>query len=143
MSAFRAIADIRLTFQSLTMDEQRPRPFSESERAFLERVAEKLTADGGERLRHDLHIAQVTTNGDFLLVNLPGYERPEYRGHRNLQFEGRMLDTYGGAMSVLVNMDQNDRLLAVEFISWEGGGPASPDWSTLAIEAEPPTVFDD
>ncbi|MDP9414936.1 MAG: hypothetical protein M3Q08_12825 [Pseudomonadota bacterium] len=101
-------------------------------------MAEKLPAKNGERLRHDLQIARVTPDGDFLLVDLPGYERPEYRGHHNLPFEGKMRAADGGAMSVLVNMDQNDRLLAVEFIRWESLSSVAPDWSTLTIVPEPP-----
>jgi hypothetical protein len=44
----------------------------------------------------------------------------------------------GGQMSVLVNLDQNDRLLEVEFIRWESLTSAAPDWSTLSIVPEPP-----
>ena len=41
-------------------------------------------------------------------------------------------------MSVLVNMDQNERLLAVEFIRWESLSSIAADWSTLTIVAAPP-----
>jgi hypothetical protein len=69
---------------------------------------------------------------------LPGYERLAYQGHRNLPFEGKMRDVEGGAMTVLVNMDQNDRLLSVEFIFWENND-VGPDWATLTVVSEPPT----
>lgn len=39
---------------------------------------------------------------------------------------------------MLVNMDQNDRLLAVEFIRWESLPSVAPDWSTLTVVPEPP-----
>lgn len=119
------------------MAEHHARPFSLEERAFLEGVAEKLPTENSERLRYDIQIARVTPDGDFLTVVLPGYSRPEYRGHHNLPFEGKMRDMEGGPMSVLVNMDENDRLLAVEFIFWDSYDVA-PDWTTLTIVPEPP-----
>jgi hypothetical protein len=36
-------------------------------------------------------------------------------------------------MSVLVNVDQNQRLLEVEFIYWESLSSVAADWSTLTI----------
>ena len=119
------------------MGEHHSRSFSLEERAFLEGVAEKLPSESSERFRHDVQMARVRPDGDFLSVHLPGYERPDYRGHRNLPFEGKMRDVEGGAMTVLVNMDQNDRLLSVEFIFWEGNDVV-PDWTTLTIVPEPP-----
>ena len=50
-----------------------------------------------------------------------------------------MRDSDSGEMSVLVNMDQNDRLLAMEFVFWENEGVAL-DWSTLTIVTEPPLL---
>lgn len=120
------------------MQEQPTRPFSREERAFLEGVAAELPAEDAESLRRDLQIARVRPDGDFLLVDLPGYERPDYSGHRNLPFEGKMRAADGGAMSALVNMDRNHRLLAVEFIRWESLSSVAPDWSTLTIRPEPP-----
>ena len=120
------------------MTDRLSRPFSEHEQAFLEAVAAKLAEREAARLRHDVRLAQVTLHGDFLLVDLPGYERADYRGHHNLPFEGEMEAADGGRMSLLVNMDQNDRLLALEFIRWESPSDVAPDWSTLAIIPEPP-----
>jgi len=119
------------------MGEHHSRLFSVEERAFLEGVAEKLPPESSERFCHDIQMAQVRPDGDFLDVDLPGHQRPDYRGHRNLPFEGKMRDVEGGAMTVIVNMDQNDRLLSVEFIFWEDDGVV-PDWTTLTIVPEPP-----
>ncbi len=104
------------------MDEPKPREFSQEELAFLEAVIEKLSVNAAQRIESDIRIAQVVPEGDFLSVNLPGYERPDYKGHYNLPVEGKMRAADGGAVSVLVNMDENDRLLAVEFIYWESPG---------------------
>ena len=119
------------------MGKHHSRSFSLNEHVFLEGVAEKLTPEIRERFRDDVQMAKVRKDGDFLEVDLPGYERPDYRGHRNLPFEGKMRDLEGGAMSVLVNMDQNYRLLSVEFIFWESDG-VLPDWTTLTVVPEPP-----
>jgi len=41
-------------------------------------------------------------------------------------------------MTVLVNMDPNDRLLEVEFIRWESLSSVAPDWTTLTVIPRPP-----
>jgi hypothetical protein len=41
-------------------------------------------------------------------------------------------------MTLLVHVDQNERLLEVEFIYWESIGGRAPDWSTLSIVPKPP-----
>lgn len=46
-----------------------------------------------------------------------------------------MQDVEGGAMSVLVNVDQNHRLLEVEYIFWENYD-VQPDWSSLEVVPE-------
>jgi hypothetical protein len=120
------------------MNDRLSRPLSEDERAFLEGVAAKLSETEAARLRQDLQMAQVAPEGDFLLVDLLGYERPDYRGHHNLPFEGKMSAADGSPMSLLVNMDQNDRLLALEFIRWESPSSVAPDWSTLTVVPKPP-----
>ena len=90
------------------MSKHEPRPFSDEERAFLESVADKLPPSDCERLRHDIQIARLTVDGDFLLVDLMGYERPDYKGHRNLPFEGEMRAADGSPMTVLVNIDRTN-----------------------------------
>lgn len=125
------------------MHMQETGPFDSFVSEFLEGVAAALPTGHAERLRQDIRAARVTRNGDFLDVDLPHYQRPEYRGHRNLPFEGKMSDAEGGAMSVLVNMDENDRLLAVEFIWWENSIAVAPDWSTLKIIPEAPVTISD
>lgn len=60
------------------------------------------------------------------------------KGHQNLPFEGKMRATDGGCVSVLVNMDENDRLLAVEFVYWESSSGVPLDWPTLKVVSEPP-----
>jgi len=120
------------------MAEQATNQFQPEERAFLEAIAHKLSGEAGQRLRSDIEIARVKRDSDFLAVDLPGYARPEYRGHHNLPFEGKMRAADGGAMTVLVNMDPNDRLLEVEFIRWESLSSVAPDWTTLTVIPRPP-----
>jgi hypothetical protein len=112
-----------------------PRAFSEDERRFIELVAERLGENERRVLLRDVAEATATVDGDFLRVDLRGYDRPPYVGHRNLPFEGKLRDVHGGAVSALVNIDQNDRLLEIEFIWWEKAGGTTLDWSTLEIAA--------
>ena len=120
------------------MDKHQPREFSQEERAFLRAVAEKLPAEERKCLLADIRIAQVVLEGDFLVVHLRGYERPDYKGHHNLPYEGKLRATDGGAVSVLVNIDQNDRLLSIEFIRWESPSDVPLDWPSLRVVSEPP-----
>lgn len=120
------------------MNEQTCSSFTPEERAFLEGVAKMLPDDRAERLRQDVEIAVVRRDGDFLCVDLPGYVRPESSGQRNLPFEGRVRAADGGAMTIFVNMDSNDRLLEVEFVYWESPSGLAPDWPTLRIVPEAP-----
>ena len=113
------------------------RPFTDPERQFLEQIVEKLPKDTGERLLADMNAAQVTENGDFLEVELTGYERPDYMGHQNLPFEGKLMDVRGEPVSILVNIDQNERLLEVETIWWNSESGTVLNWSTLEIIATP------
>jgi hypothetical protein len=116
----------------------RQTPLPEQVRDFLEGVAAKLPAEDADRLRDDIGVALASQDGDFLNVDLPGYQRPTYEGHRNLPYEGKLQALDGGPMSLLVNIDQNERLLAIEFIRWGSPNDVEPDWSTLSIVEEPP-----
>ncbi len=103
------------------------------ERQLLEKVAERLPQEAGERLLSDMSVAVVAQAGDFLQVELTDYERPQYTGHSNLSFEGKLNDTTGGPVSILVNVDQNDRLLEIETIWWSSDNGTDLDWHTLEI----------
>jgi hypothetical protein len=113
------------------------RAFTNPEREFLEQIADKLPKNTGQSLRADMSVAQVIDDGDFIKVELSGYERPAYVGHRNLPFEGKLRDVLGGALTILVNFDQNERLLEIEMIWWNSESGTAPDWRTLEIIAAP------
>ena len=89
----------------------------------------------------DITVARVTENGDFLEVELRGYERPDYIGHQNLPVEGKLKDVRGEPVSILVNIDQNKRLLAVEIIWWTSDSGTILNWSTLEIIKAAPLAF--
>lgn len=113
------------------------RHLTSNESDFLKAVAAKLEHDARTRLLDDVAAASVNAEGDFLHVTLDGYYRPAYTGHSNLQYEGALRDLKGGLVSLLVNVDQNDRLLELECIWWENDREAGLDWTTLAIVSEP------
>ena len=114
-----------------------PRTFNKPEREFLEKIVEKLPKDMGNRLLADMSVARVIEDGDFLQVTLSSYERPDYAGHQNLPFEGKLLDVRGEPVSILVNIDQNERLLEVETIWWNSESGTALNWSTIEIITTP------
>ena len=114
-----------------------PRTFNKPEREFLEKIVEKLPKDMGNRLLADMSVARVIEDGDFLQVTLSGYERPDYEGHQNLPFEGKLMDVRGEPVSILVNIDQNERLLEVETIWWNSESGTALNWSTIEIITTP------
>ena len=110
------------------------RTFTQHEQSFLHKVVEKLPADESRSLMRDIKDAiSVTEEGDFVGVELRDYRRPGYAGHRNLRWEGKLYDKDGGPVSVLVNLDQNERLLELEYIWWSSPSGTHLDWSTQEI----------
>lgn len=112
-----------------------PRVFSAQEQRFVQLVAERLPEPDRAQLLADLALGVVSEEGDFLAVELRNYERPEYAGHSSLPFEGKLRDLTGEPVSILINTDQNDRLLEIEFIWWASQKGTELDWSTLEIAA--------
>jgi hypothetical protein len=112
-----------------------PRALSKDEQWLIELVAERLDDDARKALLRDAAEATVTVDGDFLRLGLKDYDRPPYVGHSNLPWEGKLRDVLGGAVSALINIDQNDRLLEIEFVWWENEGGTTMDWSTLEVAA--------
>jgi hypothetical protein len=46
---------------------------------------------------------------------------------------GKLEDVRGGAVSILVNTDQNDLLPAAEIIWWDSHGGTTRDWPTAEM----------
>ncbi|WP_162579839.1 DUF6984 family protein [Variovorax sp. PBS-H4] len=59
--------------------------------------------------------------------------RPPHRGQHPFGVEGRMLDSDGTKLSVLLHADENGRLLELEFIRWDSGDLLGPRWETLSL----------
>jgi hypothetical protein len=110
-----------------------PRVFSTQERSFVRQVAERLPEPEREQLLVDLARGVVSKEGDFLAVEIGNYDRPEYAGHSSFPFEGKLTDLTGEPVSILLNTDQNDRLLEIEFVWWASPSGTELDWSTLEI----------
>lgn len=109
-----------------------PRAFNLHEEMLIKLVAERLPEASRQQLLSDMANGLVRDEGDFVRVELANYKRPEYRGHRNLPFEGRLYDVDGQPVSVLLNIE-NERLLEIEFIWWSSPNGTELDWSTLQI----------
>jgi hypothetical protein len=100
-------------------------------------LGEKLRA----RLRADIERIDGcidSEDGSFVAFKLLDYQRPAYGGHHSFEFEGRLEDTSGLAITALVNADENGRLLEIEFLNWGGIGPIEPNWSKLEFVPSPP-----
>lgn len=109
-----------------------PRAFNRNEQLLIKLVAERLPEDAGQRLISDMASGLVLEEGDFLRVELPNYKRPDYAGHENLPFEGKLYDVRGEPVSIFLNTE-NDRLLELEFVWWSSPKGTELDWSTLQV----------
>jgi hypothetical protein len=112
------------------------RPLTSEERDLIARIAEKLGGSEGAQLLADSKNASAmsgTADSSRVLFEIPGYERPAYKGQHPYGVEGKMLDQDGAELSVLLHADENGRLFELEFIRWGEGNLIAPDWSTLKL----------
>lgn len=68
------------------------------------------------------------------MFEIAGYKRPMYRGQHPFGVEGRMLDSDGVEVSVLLHVDENGRLLELELIRWDSKDLLGPRWETLRLQ---------
>lgn len=90
----------------------------------------------GEQVAKDLADGQVEPEdpyGSHLIFHIPGYERPPYKGQRDLPVEGRMQDVDGVEIRVVLWEDQNRRVYELELLKLAEGEPIAPDWRTFEV----------
>jgi len=107
-------------------------------RAVLAMVA--ALGPAAEQVAKDVTEGQVEPedpHGAHLIFHLPGYERPPYKGQRDLPVEGRMRDVDGVEIRVLLWEDQNRRVYELELLKLAEGEPIAPDWRTFEIVPPP------
>jgi hypothetical protein len=112
------------------------RSLTAEEKALIVNFASGLGEDERAQLLRDLQEASAvsaTPDGSRILFDIAGYERPPYRGQHPFGVEGRMLDSDGTDLSVLLHADENGRLLELEFIRWDSGDLLGPRWETLSL----------
>ena len=112
------------------------RPLTNEERDFMVRIGERLGGNEGAQLLADAKNASVmsaTADSSRIQFEIPGYERPDYKGQHPYGVEGKMLDRDGAELSVLLHADENGRLFELEFIRWGEGNLISPNWKTLQL----------
>jgi len=115
------------------------RSLSAEESAFIRAVADKFVGPTRDTIISDVLLAKVcpaTSDGSRLTFDLCGYRRDSDAGQTPLEIEGRMLDSDGAQLSVVLFVDKNERLLELEFIRWETGNLISPDWRSLRVGAD-------
>jgi hypothetical protein len=112
------------------------RSLTDEEKALIVNFASGLGEDERAQLLRDLQnasAASATPDGSRVVFDIAGYERPPYRGQHPFGVEGRMLDSDGTDLSVLLHADENGRLLELEFIRWDSGDLLGPRWETLRL----------
>jgi len=103
-------------------------------RAVLAMVA--ALGPAGEQVAKDIADGQVEPEdpyGAHLIFYLPDYERPPYKGQRDLPVEGRLRDVDGVEIRVLLWEDQNRRVYELELVKLAEGEPIAPDWGTFEV----------
>jgi hypothetical protein len=110
------------------------RPLTNDETTLITNFASKLNEAERMQLLEDLKncsATRATRDGSRVVFDIAGYERPPYHGQHPFGVEGRMLDSDGTELSVLMHADENGRLLELEFIRWDSGDLLGPLWGTL------------
>lgn len=113
------------------------RPLTHEERTLIVNFASKLDEAERTQLLEDLENSSATPgtpDGSRVLFDIAGYERPPYRGQHLFRVEGRMLDSDGTELSVLLHADENGRLLELELIRWDSNDLLGPRWETLRLQ---------
>ena len=103
---------------------------------FIEDCAALLPRERGRSLIDDLRVAVVkheAENGGLLEFEIVGYERPLYKGQHSFGTEGKVLDFDGADVWMTLYADENDRLLELEFIRWDGKEIQELHWETLTL----------
>nr|WP_162574684.1 hypothetical protein [Variovorax sp. PBL-H6] len=99
--------------------------------------ASRLEERERTQLLEDLEKASATLatpDGSRVMFDIAGYKRPPYRGQHPFGIEGRMLDSDGAELSVLLHADENGRLLELELVRWDSSDLLGPRWETLTLQ---------
>lgn len=106
------------------------------ERHIIEEIAKALPEPSRAALFADLLGATVVnadTDDTRLCFELAGYTRPRYQGQHTYGVEGRILDEDGAEVSIILYSDENDRLLELELIRWDGRAIKQLNVDTLKL----------
>lgn len=98
--------------------------------------ANRLPADLRLQLLHDISsatIARVSEDKSCFIFSLAGYVRPPYEGQKTYGLDGKIMDSDGAELDVMLYCDQNDRLLELEFVRWDDNPVVCPLSDTLKV----------
>lgn len=110
------------------------RPLTDEEKSLITNFANRLGEEERRQLLEDMKKATAelgTPDGSRVMFDIADYKRPAYRGQHSFGVEGRMLDSDGVELSVLLHADENGRLLELELIRWDSSDLLGPRWETL------------
>lgn len=112
------------------------RPLTKEERQLLDRLVDRLDDETRQRVTADIGAAQaevVCKDGSRLLFHLKGYARPPYKGQRPLPVDASVIDADGEHVSIVLYVDENNRLYELELVKFGDADLIAPNWSTLQI----------
>ncbi len=112
------------------------RALKREEIELLRAVALRLPEREQSRLISDIENStaeNILPDGSQTRFIIAGYDRPLYNGQQSLSVEGRMRDSDGVELTVLVYTDENGHLLELEMIRWGDGELIDPQWTTLKL----------
>jgi hypothetical protein len=120
------------------------RALTDEERGVVLRLSKEIKSPEEERqLLTDLAnctVQEAVPDGSRLRFEVPGYERPTYRGQHGFRgkdgfpVEGTMKDIDGIEMDVYLFADENNRLLELELNKHAPSPVIRPDWSTFKVK---------
>jgi hypothetical protein len=106
------------------------------ERQVISAIADELGSADRAQLLADVENATARTaarDGSVVEFDIAGYARPPFVGQQPFNVEGRVRDSDGAELEVLLHADHNGRLLELELVRYEKGDVIAPDWSTLQL----------
>lgn len=107
---------------------------SDTERHLIAYVASMLPPDEREDLMRDLdisHVARRSEDMQLVRFEIDGYTRPDYIGQRPYSAEAILKDVDDAELLLIIFKDQNQRLLELEIVRFDGGALQRPVLSTL------------
>lgn len=110
------------------------RPLNANETQIIQGFAEQVSNEEQYQILRDLaglSVQSVIADGEVIAFEIEGYERPPYIGQYDLEVDAQVVDSDGAVIGIVLYMDQNGRLLELEYIRWDWQKIQDPQWDTF------------